>query len=310
MEQLHENNAEQADNATSTPSSSLGMRLREAREHLGLSVADAAYQTKLAPRQIEALEADDFKKLPEMTFVRGFVRSYAKTLNLDAQPLLATLPQAKEVSAQLTPVSVEVLFPDAYSSQRQNRIWLGAALLLVVSGGAFLVWHYITPDTKAKTTQVEKVTTIQTEPQFALPDRTQAVPVSAVPEVNVIALSAASAVQPLSGAAQSSVSAAKPMSLPQAQSTKPAVQPDVVPHVSKLRFEFDEDSWVEIRDKDDKVLSSQVNPRGSELRLNGSAPFSLVIGHSASVRLYHRGKQVDLTPYISPSSEVARLTLE
>ena len=54
--------------------------LREARERLGLSVADVAAQIKFAPRQIEALEADDFKHLPEAAFLRGFVRSYAKIL--------------------------------------------------------------------------------------------------------------------------------------------------------------------------------------------------------------------------------------
>ena len=65
-----------------------------------------------------------------------------------------------------------------------------------------------------------------------------------------------------------------------------------------------------IRDRDDRVISSQVNPRGSELRLDGRAPFTLVIGHGASTRLYYRGKQVDLKPYINAYSEVARVTLE
>ena len=67
---------------------------------------------------------------------------------------------------------------------------------------------------------------------------------------------------------------------------------------------------MEIKDKDDNILSSQINLQDSELRLDGDAPFSLVIGHGASVRLYYEGKQVDLTPHISSLSGVARLTLE
>ena len=63
---------------------SAGGALREAREKLGLSVADVSNRLKFAPRQIEALEADDFARLPEIAFVRGFMRSYAKLLQIES----------------------------------------------------------------------------------------------------------------------------------------------------------------------------------------------------------------------------------
>lgn len=316
MEQLSENNTGQGDSPAAIPAVSLGKTLREARERLGLSVADVANQTKLAPRQIEALEADDFQHLPEMPFVRGFVRSYAKILQLDAQPLLADIPQANASTVPLVPASVEVPFPNAYSLQRQNLIWLGAALLLAVLAVAFAVWHFTTP--------LEKPEVAQVETPVSLPAKMQIIPASPVLEASMIVSPVAPAVQPALVAAQSSVPAAKPLtSLPRdtlltaggrpealPQTQPPAAQTGVPPQTATLRLTFDEESWTEIRDKDDKVLSSQVNPRGSELSLKGQAPFSLVIGHAASVRLYHRGKQVDLTPHISASSEVARLTLE
>jgi cytoskeleton protein RodZ len=53
------------------PPVSLGGLLREARERMGLSVGDVANQIKFAPRQIEALEADDFSAKPEAMFLRG-----------------------------------------------------------------------------------------------------------------------------------------------------------------------------------------------------------------------------------------------
>jgi cytoskeleton protein RodZ len=84
----------------------------------------------------------------------------------------------------------------------------------------------------------------------------------------------------------------------------------VLPQNAALRLVFGDESWVEIKDKEDKVLLSQVNPSGSELRMNGQSPFALVIGRAASVRLYYRGKQIDLTPHINAATEVARLTLE
>lgn len=307
MGQLPENNAGQGDDVAATLVTSLGKTLREARELAGLSVADVANQLKFAPRQIEALEADDFKSLPEMTFVRGFVRSYAKILDLDVQPLLEALPQTNTSPVPLIPISVEVPFPSAYSPYRQNLIWLGAALLLAVLVVAFAVWNFTTPPIKPEVAQVET--------PVSLPSKMQIIPASPVLETGVITPATA---------AQSSVLAAKP-SPPQprdaplaaggkpealTQPTKSAAPPGVSPQTAMLRLTFDAESWVEIKDRDDKILSSQVNLPGSELYLNGHAPFSLAIGHATSVRLYYRGKQVDLTPHIRSSSEVARLTLE
>lgn len=319
MEQLPENNAGQDAGVATTPVTSLGKTLREARERGGLSVADIANQLKFAPRQIEALEADDFKSLPEMTFVRGFVRSYAKILDMDAQPLLAALPQTNVPPMSLAPVSVEVPFPSAYSPYRQNLVWLGAALLLAVLVVAFAVWNFTTPPAKPEVAQVET--------PVALPATIQIIPASPVLETSVItpvpeARPALVAVQ--SSVTQSAVLAAKSASskprdaLPVAggkpevltQPAKPAAPPGTSPQTAMLRLTFDAESWAEIKDKDDKILSSQINSPGSELSLNGHAPFSLAIGHATSVRLYYRGKQVDLTPHIRSSSEVARLTLE
>lgn len=68
---------------------SAGRMLVEARERLGLSIPDVARQLRLSTRQIEALEADDYASLPSKTFLRGFIRNYARLLQLDPEPLLA-----------------------------------------------------------------------------------------------------------------------------------------------------------------------------------------------------------------------------
>ena len=305
MGQLPENNTGSGDTPTALPAASLGRVLREARERLGLSVADVSGQTKLAPRQIEALEADDLQRLPEMAFVRGFVRSYAKILQLDAQPLLAFLPQVDTEQVLLEPASVEAPFPSAHSPQRQNLIWLGAALLLAVLMVTFAVWHFTTPLAQPEAAQVEA--------PVSLPDKMQVISVSPVAETGVLEPPAAKVILPPTAAAQSPAPIAKPavsQDVPHVQPVNPVVKSDTSLQTATLRLAFDEESWAEIRDKDDKILSSQVNPRGSELQLDGRAPFSLVIGHAASARIHYKGKQVDLTPYINSSSEVARLTLE
>ena len=283
---------------------SLGRLLREARERQGFSVADMANQTKLAARQIEALEADDLAHLPEMPFVRGFVRSYAKILQLDSKPLLAFLPELNLDSTPLLLTSVEVPFSGIHTTQRQNLILLGAALFLAVLVVIFAVWNFTTPPDRA---ELPKTAPAPVETPVTLPAEMQIDPVPpASGVIETVPLVPSPPVQ----------QPAPPVPLP----VPPVPQPVQAPvslaappadsSATSLHLKFDEASWVEIRDKNNKRLSSQAHSRGSELLLSGQPPYAAIIGHAASVRLYHRGKQVDLSPFINASSDVARLTLE
>lgn len=393
MEQLSENNPGQAGNPAATAATSLGRTLRETREHLGLSVADVANQIKFAPRQIEALEADDFKHLPEAAFLRGFVRSYAKILQLDTQPLLAALPQTGIAPVDLVPDSVEVPFPGARSLLRQNQFWLYAAALLAVVAGGFALSNFMSP---LKQSTLEQSAAERVETPVSLPREIQIIPSVPVPDERVTvppvpaatrarstvpkAQSSVPATKSGAAGAEPQVSATKPVVPTQAQSAKPETnpetkpetkpevktestswwffssakrdaktdakpgakpevkpedtaeikpeakpvtpgpapapaemsssQPDIDSPITQLRLVFGEESWTEIKDRDGKIISSQVNPRGSELTVNGRAPFLMLIGHGLSVQLFHQGKPVDLKPYINKYSEVAHVTLQ
>lgn len=65
--------------------SSLGRRLREARERKGISLRHIADSTKISIRALEALERDDISQLPGGIFSRAFVRSYAAEVGLDPE---------------------------------------------------------------------------------------------------------------------------------------------------------------------------------------------------------------------------------
>jgi cytoskeleton protein RodZ len=341
MENLPENNSGQGNRPTAIPATSLGNMLREAREKLGLSVADVAGQIKFAPRQIEALEAEDFKHLPEAAFLRGFVRSYAKILRLDAETLLASIPQTKMAAVEFIPASVGAPFPNEHSLRQQNMIWLGAASLLAVIVAVFALWHFKTPLKQSK----EQVNAAKVETPVELPAEAKTIseplvlkpsmiePISpVVPKVkSSVAQSSVRETKLQSSAreaklqssareakTQSSVREAKTQSSVREAKTPLAKDATVqsensvtplgaLPETSKLRLVFGEESWTEIKDKDGNIISSQVNPAGSELRVEGNAPFSMLIGHAASASLYFRGKQVDLKPYINEYSEVAHL---
>jgi cytoskeleton protein RodZ len=318
MEQIPENNSEQVPPATPTPS--LGTMLREARNQLGLTIADVVAQTKFAPRQIEALEADDYEKLPETAFLRGFVRSYAKILNLDADILLAALPQAKSPAPELVPASVDVPFPEDYSAHK-NLIMLAAALLMAVIVAGFAVWHFTTP---IKHAAVEKI-----ETPVSLPAEAEVIHAPAE-EHRKAELSAETRHQSsLEKPAPRKEKAAPAETVPQAKSAVVATHKNTAIMIgaasgtaatttmhkgtgkfSSLHLVFDEESWTEITDGNGQMISSQINPPGSELNIKGELPLSLVIGHAAATHLFQDGKPVDLAPHTNSSSEVARLTLE
>ncbi|MBC3916877.1 helix-turn-helix domain-containing protein [Undibacterium sp. CY18W] len=65
-----------------------GAKLAAARNALGLSVEQVSAQLKMAPRQINALEKDDYALLPEAAIIRGFIRAYAKLLKLDSAAII------------------------------------------------------------------------------------------------------------------------------------------------------------------------------------------------------------------------------
>lgn len=69
----------------------IGEVLRSTRERRGLSIDQVAQDTRISTRFLEALEAEQFDELPAPVYVRGFLRSYAGYLRLDAQPLLDRL---------------------------------------------------------------------------------------------------------------------------------------------------------------------------------------------------------------------------
>ena len=71
-----------------------GQLLRAARLERGLSIDDVARQLRLSVRQVIALEEDDYSRLSSATFLRGFVRNYAKLLQMDAAPLLQRVQES------------------------------------------------------------------------------------------------------------------------------------------------------------------------------------------------------------------------
>ncbi|MFN2103243.1 MAG: helix-turn-helix domain-containing protein [Candidatus Promineifilaceae bacterium] len=73
----------------------LGQILRQARENKGLSLEEVNEQTRISVRYLEALENGDYSALPTATHTRGFLRNYARFLDLEPQPLVERYVQSQ-----------------------------------------------------------------------------------------------------------------------------------------------------------------------------------------------------------------------
>jgi cytoskeletal protein RodZ len=127
---------------TASPEAGPGRTLERLRTERKLSVADVAQRLKYGARQIEALEAEEFDRLPGATFVRGMVRGYAKLLEIDPEPILALLEQRYvpgEVSLDLR--AKRVPFPQG-GKRRGNHLYLFLSLVVfVVMAGVLYEWR-------------------------------------------------------------------------------------------------------------------------------------------------------------------------
>ena len=95
--------------------------------------------------------------------------------------------------------------------------------------------------------------------------------------------------------------------VPEVQPAPPAVM-GKVSGPNRILLEFDQLSWVEVKQANGKILLSQLNPAGTRQLVEGVPPFDLVIGNAANVRVKYNDKPVDLKPYFKV--DVARLALE
>jgi transcriptional regulator with XRE-family HTH domain len=85
-----ETGAVASDAQASTP----GAKLRAAREAQGLSIQDVATRTRIAQRQLEAIERDDYSALPGIPYAVGFARAYARSIGLDEVAIAADVRNA------------------------------------------------------------------------------------------------------------------------------------------------------------------------------------------------------------------------
>lgn len=298
--------------ATDAPSSAVGDNLREARIAAGWTVSEVASRLNLTENAVESIEGNQFDRLPGTTFARGYIRSYAKILGLDADRL------AKHFDQQLgagTPASTVQSIDHVGEARRISRGMLQFSLLvilLIILGAGYYAW------------QVFNATESATDNKAAAFDRVEVeradgtVHVQTLDEFEDQAVALALDDSTMSGSAELETGVPpQALSLPAENATTEQLaeteaeeegigQPiadeqaalSLAPGMGAIELTFANDCWIRIVDADGKEISSGLQRAGGKLALTGKAPLDVRLGYAEGVNILYNGRPVDFNSAI------------
>lgn len=128
---------------TEPQADSVGAILRQSREAKGLTAQQVAKQLNLKVAVIEQIEAEQWDPAVSMTFMRGYLRAYARLMKLSEREIL----QAFELQAAYLrnqPRPMHSFSKKTSLDAAENRFMLATYLLIVLLIGLFLVWFWQT----------------------------------------------------------------------------------------------------------------------------------------------------------------------
>jgi cytoskeleton protein RodZ len=258
----------------------------------------------------------------------GFIRNYARLLEVDAEPLLASYRAS--VSADTDKVIAVKSSMSPVQLSKDTQSWFKYILASVLVLIFLLVWLFYVEYTP------KQVSAVPEKAPEAIPETAPAV-TQPLPEIALSAaqreaeMAAANLAEGANVAPDVQVAEAKSPNASAASArlahadSKPAVQSAQQPQATQksqllqqpqvsvasstaksLSLAFTAQSWVSVSDKSGKVVYEKMSHNGD--KVNGTPPFRLVIGNASATKLSFGGKDVDLTAYTN--NNVARITLE
>lgn len=133
---------ENDDSQTRQPS--VGTRLRDAREALGMDRQSVADQLHLRPTLIAAIEEGDYSETPEELFLKGYVRTYSRLVELNPEELLEQLDHELEPFRREREANQEVSATEKIRQRKEKRrrvgLVMGAVVLLLLGGWLFYAY--------------------------------------------------------------------------------------------------------------------------------------------------------------------------
>ena len=314
------------------PAPGPGQRLRQARLRRGLALVQVARDLRLTPERVKAIENEDYPRLPGAVFVVGYVKSYARLLDLDPEALgetyraALTPPARKPTAPPAAPArqaSRPSTRPATESSSRSSKpranesLWAGITALLLVLILALAWWLQRPTEQATLTPQVAErpIPDVLTQPQARLDEATEdeagadtsleespMEPLDEPPED-------AAVIDEEEGAATKAPGEDFPAAAA-ARSSQSPPEADVAQVVEKLDvvISFTGPTSVDIRDSTMNYGLIGEMGEGDQHLLGGKPPYSLIIGNAAATRIQVGGQPFDFQSVVR--GNVARFILD
>jgi cytoskeleton protein RodZ len=290
-----------------------------------------AARLRLDRRTVESIEIDDYRALPEPTFVRGYLRGYARLLDLPPGPiveaydrlgfappgLVADISSRPQVRSTDAPVRL-VTYAVVGALVALGVLWwqsekTPAPVPLDRIGRDVAVTASPTAEGAATLASAERARSGPAE-GAAAPPPPPAAPVPTTPAAPPASAPAAGAASPAPPAPPASPTTAAGATAPAtAGGTPPATSPPPAKPApapsegNRLVLRLKHDSWVEIYDRDGKRLYFSLARAGQSLALSGAPPFRVILGYARDAEVEYNGQPFDPSPHIS--KDIARFTV-
>lgn len=302
--------------------SSSGQLLRQAREQQQMTVQTLAAMLKVPVHKLQALEEGRWDALTDAVFTRSLALSVCRILNIPSEPVLAGLPKLEGSKLSANPEGINAPFKDktlrslmspSHDSSSGNAFKIVAALLIAVAGSAGL---YFLPQWQSEEQETVEAAPASVEPELMFAPQAPGVVVS-VQETTVAEQPAAAAQEPVPAPAETEAAAAsavQPAPAPEAAAAVPsadAAQPAEAQAGAgpRLRFAVRGDSWVQVRDAQDKVVMEKMMKAGDVLdQAAPSRPLKVVVGNAGATTLEVDGAALNLQE--SARNNVARFEVK
>lgn len=279
-------NRQSEQHASNSAAAELGAKLRQTREQKGYSIGEVTERLKLSARQIESLESGNYEGLPELVFVRGFLRTYGRFLDLDDNEVSAFLdrimPQNRNNLYAVDRGGSQTLNYRQTEVKKSFPTWILGALTAVVIGGGIYVWQSKSNQEYAK--QSDSVERPEAESSGA--GSLQA------DNISVVAMASDTAAVPASVSAVPAQATASAPAVAAASGVAPVAADELV---VKVLYR----SNLVIKDKNGGFVINRIVPAGSEHRFRGGAPYEVWIGYSLGATANYGGREIAVSQHLT-----------
>lgn len=259
-----------------------GARLKAERENQQLDEQAVAEGLHLSLTYLRAMEADDYGRLPEPAYVKGYMRNYARLLGLPQDEIVAAFVAQCEALKAADRPPVEALRP--HSGHRIAVLIIVLVAIVVVALGAW--WSARAADTGAASDATMEGTVQSSAPSAVAANK----PAASTPAVAASTATSGTAQIGWDKTQNASVASAPAASPVPTASAPAAAAPQVTPAATaatsggaSLVVQFSGASWVRVIDATGKVLFKGTQQAGASLARNGKPPFKLDFGDASAV---------------------------